>query len=88
MRFFAKTRGLEAFELLPGILLSMETRSPKNKTGIVSSQKQNAVLTLPRNTNYNSCRTQKQLSHGVRRCWLRRISVQEQPTTYFEEAMG
>jgi hypothetical protein len=85
---FGKNWDLKAFELLPGNSCRQNQDRLKNKTATSSSEKQNAVLTLPRDANYNSCRTQKQLSHGVRRCWLRRISVQEQPMTRFDEATG
>jgi hypothetical protein len=42
----------------------------KNKTATSSSEKQNAVLTLPRDANYNSCRTQNssRTEFGVAGC--------------------
>jgi hypothetical protein len=60
----------------------------ENKTVTSCSEKQNAVLTLPRDPNYNSCRTQNSSGTefgvggcGGFLCW-------SQPMTRFEEAMG
>jgi hypothetical protein len=55
---FGKNRDLKAFELLPQIACRQNQDRLKNKTATSSSEKQNAVLTLPRDANYNSCRTQ------------------------------
>jgi len=61
----------------------------KNKTAISPFEKQNAVLTLPREANYNSCRTQNnsRTESGTVGA-TDEFFVQEQSMTHFEEATG
>jgi hypothetical protein len=70
--------------------LADKTRiSATNKTATPASKKKNAVLTLLRCANYNSCRT-KNSSHIEFRAvgCGGLIFVQEPPMTHFEEATG
>jgi hypothetical protein len=54
----AQKREPKARAPFPGISCRQNQDHLKNKTATSSSEKQNAVLTLPRDANYNSCRTQ------------------------------
>jgi hypothetical protein len=86
---FAQNRGLDAFELFAGISGRQSQEPLRNKTATSRSEKQNAVLTLRRDANYNSCRTQNssRTEFGVVGCGGF-VLVQEQSMTHFEEATG
>jgi hypothetical protein len=85
----AINRGLKVNELFAGISCRQNQDQRKNKTATPASKKKNAVLTLLRCANYNSCRT-KNSSHIEFRAvgCGGLIFVQEPPMTHFEEATG
>src|ERR1700724_1534799 len=58
MQFFSQKLDIRAFERFACGLLQAKLRPAKNKTAAPPSEKQNAVLTLARDANYKSCRTQ------------------------------
>ncbi len=58
MQFFSQKLDIRAFERFACGLLRIKLRPAKNKTAAPPSEKQNAVLTLARDANYKSCRTQ------------------------------
>jgi hypothetical protein len=83
LQFLSKTSGLRLL-LLPGISRRYHQDHRENKTAISPSKKQNAVLTLPRDANYKSCRTQNSSRTALLVAALN--SVQEQSMAHFEEA--
>jgi hypothetical protein len=56
--FTAKTEGLEQLKFFLESLVGKKRGHSKNKMPITPREKPNAVLTLPLDANYNSCRTQ------------------------------